>query len=137
MSQESEPFIYCIFCYYNQKWSKAFNTITICEYPLMSLLKSFGHYFSRILPWMAFKIFSFHCVNSLIYRLVCLPLTLIHLTMGDFLGFMRKNKWDLFIGTGIHIYSWALFFLKIVWFNESIAFKMSLSCSLKFLYLVS
>lgn len=44
--------------------------------------------------------------------------------MGDFLGFMVKAKWDLFIGTEIHIFEH--FFLKIVWFNKSITFKMFL-----------
>lgn len=55
--------------------------------------------------------------------------------MGDFLGFKEKASWNLFIGTGIHVFEH--FFLKIVQFNKFITLKMYLSCSLKILYLVS
>jgi len=55
--------------------------------------------------------------------------------MADFLGFGVKAKRDLFIRTEIHIFG--DFFLKIIQLNKSITFKMSLSCTLKILYLVS
>lgn len=106
---------------YHWRQRKAFSPTIIWEYSLMSLLKSFGCYFARILPWMDFKVFSFSPLGEFSHSLVYLPFILIHFTMGHSPGFILKTQTG-FIYRNRNSYAWVPF-KKIVQFNKSITFE--------------